>query len=49
MKQDMTDEEVDDLIKVADLDGDGRLNYDGKDMYWPPNYGELWLAVFCLV
>uniref|UniRef100_T1K1M3 EF-hand domain-containing protein n=1 Tax=Tetranychus urticae TaxID=32264 RepID=T1K1M3_TETUR len=26
----LTDEEVEDMIKEADLDGDGLVNYDGK-------------------
>lgn len=28
----LSEEEVDDMIKEADLDGDGMVNYDG--MYW---------------
>ena len=27
----LTDDEVDDMIKEADLDGDGMVNYEGKD------------------
>lgn len=27
----LTDEEVDDMIKEADTDGDGQVNYKGKD------------------
>ena len=26
----LTDEEVEDMIKEADLDGDGLVNYDGE-------------------
>ena len=26
----LTEEEVDDMIKEADMDGDGMVNYDGK-------------------
>lgn len=26
----LTEEEVDDMIKEADLDGDGQVNYDGE-------------------
>ena len=27
----LTDKEVSDMIKEADTDGDGQINYDGKD------------------
>lgn len=29
----LSEEEIDDMIKEADLDGDGYVNYDGK-YYW---------------
>jgi calmodulin len=28
----LSEEEVDDMIKEADLDGDGMVNYEGKSM-----------------
>lgn len=28
----LTEEEVDDMIKEADLDGDGQVNYDGESL-----------------
>lgn len=28
----LTDEEVEDMIKEADLDGDGLVNYEGDDL-----------------
>ena len=27
----MTDEEIDEMIKEADIDGDNRINYDGEN------------------
>ena len=30
MGQAMSEDEVDDLLKEADIDGDGQLNYEGK-------------------
>lgn len=29
----LSDEEVDDMIKEADLDGDGMVNYNGKEFH----------------
>ena len=28
----LTDDEVDDMIREADLDGDGMVNYEGEEM-----------------
>lgn len=31
----LTDKEVDDMIKEADLDGDGQINYKGRFLFYP--------------
>lgn len=35
----LTDEEVDEMIREADIDGDGQVNYEGKQCWhrgpWP--------------
>ena len=43
--QNLTDSEVLDIIKKADVDGDGRLNYEGEEYY---NYYLLYRALMLL-
>ena len=43
----LSDEEVDEMIKEADIDGDGQVNYEGTLSLRPPVYSDHWSCVIC--
>lgn len=36
----LSEEEVDDMIKEADMDGDGMVNYNGNKIYYSSSFNE---------
>lgn len=45
----LTDEEVDEMIREADIDGDGQVNYEGRRYYMSFKWKRLRIRVMLLI